>query len=143
MIGKYMIKAIAHSNHAMAATATMAVKGDRLAQAAMLDFFEEQGMNTALPFKVGDEILVCQVTLYYVGRVQEIGLGWFRLEQASWVCRTGRLSVLRRIRKFHGSEFGERRPRTEYVDTVIIHTDGGISIYEGPWELPTKSLPND
>lgn len=42
---------------------------------------------------VDDKVLIRGVTLYHVGRVAEIDKTWVRLEDASWVADTGRLSV--------------------------------------------------
>lgn len=115
------------------------------------DDMEEQGIEDAAlylreekmtrpPWQVGEEVLVETQTLYYVGRVAEIGIGWTRLEEASWVHWTGRLSVLHKIRNFTGNGFGTRKPRTEYVGTKIIYHDALVSHSPGPWKLPKESV---
>lgn len=40
----------------------------------------------------GDKVLIRGVTLYHVGCVAEVDETWVRLEDASWVADTGRLS---------------------------------------------------
>jgi len=42
------------------------------------------------PYKVGDNIFIRTVTLYYTGRVSKIEGGWVTLETASWIADTGR-----------------------------------------------------
>lgn len=92
------------------------------------------------PFEIGQEWLIKTVTLYYVGRIKARGLGWVLLEHASWVHWTGRVSVLAKHRKFTGSHFGSRKPRTEYIGDELIATESIVSATPGPWELPKESV---
>jgi hypothetical protein len=48
----------------------------------------------ALPFGVGDAILIRTVTMIQLGRVVNIGADFFVLEDAGWVADTGRFSVM-------------------------------------------------
>lgn len=115
--------------------------GDDLAGPALADYCEEHGV-TLHPFKVGKSYFFEQQTLYYVGRVVEVGPCWVLLEQASWVHWTGRKSTLFRRRSFahQGWPAGERMPRTEYLGEWIIFTTSTSGA--APWlgELPTESI---
>jgi hypothetical protein len=104
---------------------------------------EEQMLNP--PFEVGTSYLICTATLYYVGRVIEKGVGWIRLDNASWVHWTGRLSTLLSNCTFTSAEFRERRPRVEPSKCVVgIGTQTIVSWYEAPegktWELPDEPV---
>lgn len=109
--------------------ALAAIAGDDGAEAALYDWCEENHMN---PFQVGESYLICTVTLYYIGRVTEAGLGWIRLEDASWVHWTGRLSVLLNDKNFRSPRLAGRRPRTEFCGQVILATSAIVSAY--PWQ---------
>lgn len=94
------------------------------------------------PFEVGKAYLIEQQTLYYVGRVVEIGPCWVRLEHASWVHRTGRKSTLFKRKSFshEGWPSGELKPRTEYVGDHFLFTTSTSAAT--PWlgELPEESI---
>ena len=99
----------------------------------------EQEIMISPPFKVGEQYLICTVTLYYVGRVVEIGPGWIRLEQASWIHWTGRLGELLQGKSF--SKLRGRRARTEPCGEVGLATSILVSWY--PWkdgELPKEAI---
>ena len=123
--------------------AVLAVAADDLEEQGRIDealYLRGEKFVTRPDWKVGDTVLIETQTLYYVGRVAEIGLGWTRLEEASWVHWTGRLSVLHRLRRFNDAGHGERRPRTEYVGTKYVYHDALVSHSPGPWELPGESV---
>lgn len=99
------------------------VAGEPEAACALADYCEEYLVKLH-PFEVGECWLFEQQTLYYVGRVVEVGPCWVRLEKASWVHRTGRKSTLFAVRSFlhAGWPAGENRPRTEYVGDYVVFT---------------------
>lgn len=117
-----------------------AAAGDPVAAMAAADLCQDAG-HLLCPLRVGEAYLVCTVTLYYVGRVVEVGPTWVRLRQASWVHWTGRLSTLLRQRKFSDGH-GTRHPRVEPVGEVILWVGtAGVSAY--PWtggELPEEPI---
>ncbi len=115
--------------------------GDDVARMAVADYAAEHWGSEMLPFVVGEEVLVCTQTLYYVGRVAEVRGGCVKLEQASWVHWTGRLGTLLKTRKFTGFPRDQQSPRTEHVGEVWFSMAGYVSHYPGPWTLPEKSLP--
>lgn len=119
--------------------ALAALGGDEFSEEVLCDFIEEEGIMVN-PFEVGKSYLICTVTLYYVGRVTESSLGWIKLDDASWVHWTGRLSVLLSDQLFKNSRFGTRKPRTEYCGEVLIPTTSIVSVY--PWnaKLPGESV---
>lgn len=90
------------------------------------------------PFKVGDNWFVCTVTLYYVGRIKELGLGWVLLEDASWVHWTGRLSALMRSKDF--TKTGNRRPRVEPCGEVLLANNAIVSAYPWSAKLPQEPI---
>lgn len=100
----------------------------------------EENREMGTPFKVEDVLLIKTVTLYYVGRVAEVGPGWLRLEGASWVHWTGRLGSLLASGDL-AREHGGRQPRTEYVGEVTLFCQAFVAAY--PWRgtLPERSLP--
>ena len=112
--------------------------GDPLAGMALADQLEESGVNH-FPFKPGDLVFFFTVTLYYVGRVEEVGLGWVRLSDASWVHWTGRIGSL-----FASGDLtrqhGNRRPRTEYLGEHFVWTQSLVSAKRWPGKLPAESL---
>lgn len=42
------------------------------------------------PFKIGDNVFIRTVTLYYTGKVKDFNSQWVKLENASWIADTGR-----------------------------------------------------
>ena len=90
------------------------------------------------PFETGKAYLFCQVTLYYVGRVKDKGLGWVLLEDASWVHWTGRLSELLKKQSF--AKVTSRKPRLERCGEVGIATSALVSWYPWHGELPAESI---
>ena len=48
----------------------------------------------ALPFKVGDALLIRTVTMIALGRLVAIGRDFFTLEDGGWVASTGRFSTM-------------------------------------------------
>lgn len=117
------------------------LSGDTSAEMGLRDYLEEHDM-TGWPYKVGEKYLICLNTLYYVGKVKEVGFGAVILEGASWVHWTGRLSTL--LAKGFGDKgwpSGHQRPRTEYVGTAIVHVfTNGAAAYPWPHELPVESV---
>lgn len=128
-----------------------------VALAIAADDLEEQGQNDEseflrqevnvlkFPGKVGESWLICTVTLYYVGRIAENGLGFVRLEDASWVHWTGRLSTLLSVQKFRDKDFGTRTPRVEPCgkngqQIAIIATNSIVSAYPWSGELPKEPV---
>lgn len=105
---------------------------------ALHDALLEAGEDMSLPFEVGKKYLICTLTLYYVGRVSEVNFGFLRLEQASWVHWTGRLSVLCKGKNF--SKMRDRRARVEPCGEVVIAVSSIVSAYPGDWELPTEAV---
>ena len=91
------------------------------------------------PFEVGQSWFLCTVTLYYVGRVAELGLGWLRLEEASWVHWTGRLSTLLSVQQWTHRDFQGRSPRVEPCGEVVLSTQSLVSAY--PWRGPLTREP--
>lgn len=120
-------------------TVAEAIRGDALALLAARDLAEEHGMLDS-PYKVGQKYLINTVTLYYVGEVAEMGFAWLVLKNASWVHWTGRLSQLLKHCDFRHPSLRGRKPRTEYVGTVIIDTPARVSGYPWPGELPVESI---
>lgn len=117
--------------------ALAALAGDERAESVLFDLIEEVYVN---PFEVGKSYLICTVTLYYIGRVVESNLGWLKLEEASWVHWTGRLSVLLGEKTFKTQKFRDRKPRTEFCGEVIVPCSSIVSAY--PWDskLPGESV---
>ena len=115
--------------------------GDDLSAATLLDIHEETGMNLH-PFEVGKCYFIEQQTLYYVGRVVEVGICWIKLEDCSWVHWTGRRSTLFRNQSFAHKGFpeGDRKPRTEYEGEKIIFTTSTSAAAPFHGELPKESL---
>ena len=127
-----------HDQHHLFAAMT---QGDALAAAAMEDMREEGQMES--PFEEGQSYLVCLNTLYYLGRVTKVRLGWIRMDGASWVHWTGRLSTLmsRQSLAVKGWPEGHRRPRTEFVGPVFLFVGtNGAAAYPWTGELPTESI---
>jgi hypothetical protein len=124
------------ADHAVHRAAQGALSGDPTAAEVMRDLLEENGLMDSI-FKVGETYLIQTVTLYMVGRVTAVHFGWIDLEHASWVHWTGRLSVLCRLKKFTGREFGDRKPRTEYVGNYHVFTHSIVGVPSpGGWHLP-------
>lgn len=125
------------TDHPASGLALASAEGDAVAQALLRDVLEEDGLLKS-PLEIGKSYLVCQVTLYYVGRVVEVGFGFVRLEQASWVHWTGRLSELLKVQNF--KKVKSRTPRLEYCGDVILFTHAAVSAY--PWlgPLPEESI---
>lgn len=98
----------------------------------------ERGM-IHFPGKVGDKVLICTVTLYYVGEIAELGVGFVRLKDASWVHWTGRLSELTRAKDFTKVR-SNRKPRTEFAGDVGLALQSVIGWYPGDWKLPKESI---
>lgn len=92
------------------------------------------------PFEVGKSYLFCQVTLYYVGRVVEMGLGWVKLQDASWVHWTGRLSTLLKVQSFTNAQMKSRTPRVEPCGEVVLATSALVSAYPWRGELPKEPI---
>lgn len=143
MITAYLALPVALPPRASADVLAMsfeALAGDGLAAATFRDWAEETECVNDYPFKVGDKVFFFQVTLYYVGEIVEIGRGWVRLKDASWVHWTGRVSSLFRSYDLSGLH-GGRRPRVEFLGdhTVYLHATVGSK----PWlgELPKEALP--
>ncbi len=90
------------------------------------------------PFEIGKSYLICEVTLYYIGRVTDKGMGWLLLEQASWVHWTGRLSTLFKNQKF--IQQGNRKSRVEPCGVVGLSTGAIVSWYPWSGELPTEPI---
>lgn len=116
-----------------------ALAGDASAEYVLLDWMEENDMLVN-PFEVGKSYLICTVTLYYVGEVIESGFGWVKLQKASWVHWTGRLSVLLAGKKFKNAKFSGRTPRAEYCGEVGISTSSITSYYPWNGELPEGNV---
>lgn len=117
---------------------------DTQAEAVLCDYLEENDLMNS-PFEVGKSYIICQNTLYYVGRVVEIGFGWVKLVDASWVHWTGKLGTLLRRQSFDHKDWpsGHRKPRTERCGEsgeVTIWTANTSSNY--PWYggLPKESI---
>ena len=110
---------------------------DDFTEYALADVSEEKGY-TMSPFKTGKSYLICTVTLYYVGEVEDSLLGFVILKDASWVHWTGRLSTLLKNKSFTGQT--TRKPRTEYCGEVILSIGSIVSAY--PWNahLPKESI---
>ncbi len=92
------------------------------------------------PFENGSSYLLCTMTLYYVGRVAARGVGWVRLEQASWIHWTGRLSTLLKRQSFTHKDLAQRRPRVEPCGEVIVNTASIVSAYPWSGPLPTEPI---
>lgn len=122
---------------AIGPAAIAAASGDHLAALAVADWLEEEGQHVKCPFKVGKSYLICTVTLYYVGRVVEADLGWVRLEEASWVHWTGRLSTLLSRQSFTHRDLAGRKPRVEPCGEAIVALGAVVSAY--PWSGPLPS----
>lgn len=126
--------------------ASVVLAGDKAAQLIMLDWVQEhrdwleRNVSMISPFKVGECVLIKTVTLYYVGRVKEVGLGWIQLEDASWIHWTARLGSLMATYDLT-MEHGGRHPRTERVGTVFLWTQSFVAHYPWHGELPAHSLP--
>ena len=122
--------------------AASAIQGDKIAILAVLDWLEEQGvdMNTQTPFEVGKCYFICTQTLYYVGRVRAVDLGWVYLEDSSWVHWTGQLSVLLKEQSFKSNKFGSRLPRTEFCGDTTVSQNAIVSLYPWTGKLPMESI---
>lgn len=57
--------------------------------AKLLDGVES---TSEYPFKVGDNVFIRTVTLYYTGKIIAISNGFLTLKDAAWVCDTGRFA---------------------------------------------------
>ena len=80
----------------------------------------------ALPFAVGDAILIRTVTMIQVGKVRAIGRDFFTLEDGGWVADTGRFSEM--LEKGTINEF-ERAP-----DWFLVGRGAIVDVY--PWKHP-------
>lgn len=121
--------------------AVAAILGEEAGLAAITDHLIETGEAQMTPFEVDDEVLIQSVTLYYVGRVKEIRGAFFRLEHASWVHWTGRITSLCKGRDFKtGFRSGERKPRTEYIGSVWLNLAAVVTSIPGPWKLPLEPI---
>ncbi len=120
--------------------ASQAARGDWLAAMAVVDWLQEQGVDVKSPFEVGKCYLICTVTLYYVGRVVESDLGWVRLEEASWVYRTGRLSIVLAKQDFTAREL-EGRVRVEPCGEAVVSLSAVVSAYPWTGKLPRVAIP--
>jgi hypothetical protein len=118
--------------------ALIAHAGDALAGQALTDFVEETGVQHS-PFKVGETVFIQTVTLYYLGEVTEVGLGFVRLRTSSWVHWTARLSLFLATGKLNKS-LGGRKPRLEYVGDYTILTQSIVGFAPWPHALPTESI---
>lgn len=97
-------------------------------------------MNNSFAFKQGEKALFCTVTLYYVGEIEQVGFGWVRLKNASWVHWTGRLSTLCKVQDFKSPELSSRPPRVEPCGRVIVFTGSLVSAYPWDGDLPTEPI---
>ena len=118
--------------------AAIAKTGDPLAGFALVDHLKEEGVQDS-PFRAGDKVFIFTVTLYYVGEVEDVGLGWVRLKNASWVHWTGRLSSLFATGDLT-RQHGGRKPRTEYLDELTVLTQSIVSFRSWPGKLPKESI---
>ena len=116
-----------------------ALQGDQTSALVAADIAKEMGFLDT-PFEIGKSYLICEVTLYYVGRVKLIGFGWMELEQASWVHWTGRLSALLAAQSFTARSLSTRKPRVEPCGTAFVWFHALVSAY--PWigELPSEPV---
>jgi hypothetical protein len=46
--------------------------------------------TTNFPYKVGDNVFIRTVTLYYTGKISQVKGQWITLEDAAWIADTGR-----------------------------------------------------
>ncbi len=86
--------------------------------------------RTGFPFKKGDAILIRTVTMYQVGRVQNIGPDSITLDDASWLADIGRLGEALSTGKLNEVE---RAPSWAVVGRGAI-----VDIY--PWAHPLPKL---
>lgn len=128
------------NGHDMRATALAAGFGDETAASAVVDWLQDQGEDMRQPLEVGKSYLICTVTLYYVGRVAEAAFGWVRLEDASWVHWTGRLSLLLAKQDFKARELQSRKPRVEPCGEVILSLAALVSAYPWTGKLPREPI---
>jgi hypothetical protein len=117
-----------------------AALGDPVALSAVCDHLAElSGDDRMHPFEVGEKYLICEVTMYHVGEIAEIGMGWIRLKNASWVHWTGRLTVL--VGKgFGGFKNESRKPRSEYVGEVVVWMHAACHAYPFKYDLPKEPV---
>ncbi len=92
------------------------------------------------PLDVGKSYFFCTVTLYYCGRVVERGMGWVKLQDASWVHWTGRLSVLLNRQSFTHRDLSARKPRVEPCGEVVLSTSSLVSYYPWTGKLPDEAI---
>lgn len=126
-----------HSQHA--GMILDAMSGDGLAVRAVLDLAEEEALMLH-PFEVGKVYLFQTVTLYFVGRVVKVEPCWIHLENASWVHRTGRLSVVAAKSSFDRKHHRTLHPRTEYVGKYIIPVAPIVGVMPFDGDPPTESI---
>ncbi len=86
--------------------------------------------KTGFPFKKGDAILIRTVTMYQVGRVQNIGPDSITLDDASWLADIGRLGDALSTGNLNEIE---RAP-----SWVVVGRGAIVDIY--PWAHPLPEL---
>lgn len=121
----------------LGAVAQACVMGEPAADLAVYDLLEERGASMQPPFEVGKSYIICTVTLYYVGRVDQVSFGFIRLQQASWVHWTGRLSELLKYQRFPRQG---RRARVEPCGEVLVATGAIVAAYPWTGELPKEPI---
>jgi hypothetical protein len=90
----------------------------------------EGGCVTDFPMKVGDQIFMRTVTLYYTGRIKAVCGNFLTLSEAAWIPDTGR---------FHdalkGGKFNEVEP---FIDDVHIPLTSIIDVTRWGHKLPQE-----
>lgn len=80
--------------------------------------------KTVSPFVVGESYFIRTVTMYYVGRLKQLSGQWLILEEASWICDTGR---------FHDFlKDGKCNEYESFIDGVSIPSGSIIDVTK--WE---------
>ena len=89
------------------------------------DLFNK-GKPKQVPFKVGDNLFIRTVTLYYIGKVKEILGSWIVLEDATWVADTGRFHDF--LKEYKCNEY------EGFINDVKIPMDSIIDVtaWNGP-----------
>lgn len=83
-------------------------------------------------FEKGKQYLIRTVTMYYTGRIKKITSKELVLEDAAWICDTGRFHDCLKEGKFNEVE--------PYIDDVIIPRDTIVDATIWAHKLPMKQI---
>lgn len=81
----------------------------------------------AFPYKIGDKVFIRTVTLYYLGRINNIIGEWIILDGASWIADTGRF--------YDFLKDGKCNEYESFIDHVCVPMGSVIDITEWKHDL--------